>query len=260
MGEIAESLRSQGFWKSPTPWAGIHKFMDWQRGCVTFPGHMYTRGDRTPRSLNDTLAVPIEQESPIPNQYHFASHMLGHTLKGPGLLDFLMPLTEEAEDYFDGESALLYSINAFWKKPGGHEQWHNDTDDRKIFALFMFGTDILTREDGTHGYIPGSHKWSIEEKQPYNENIKQPDEKDAVYFYGPAGTWFITDTWGLHNGVAPAQGKPARMLLWSRWGVSDPPKSYREVFDHAWPARNLGVKTPSIKHQTATRLIVDWSQ
>lgn len=260
MSEIVDNLRKNGYWESPTPWAGIKPFMDYLRGSTAFPGHVVSRGNQTPMTLNMALSIPINTPSNIPNEYHFACHSMGETLAAPGLLDFLLPMTDVALEYFDREPALLYSVNAFWKKPLGHPGWHNDTDDRKIMALFMYGTDIFDYAAGPHAYVPGSHLWTTEEKQPYNDGVAVPDPSTTKTFYGPAGTWFITNTLGIHNGIPPDIGRNARLLLWARWGVSNPPKSYREDQLIAWPRSAINISEPSHEYQAASHLVIDWSK
>lgn len=226
MSDIIETLRRDGIWRSPTLFPYAKEFLAHLKGQPSFPGHVLRAGDEKARPLDECLAIPIDQPSPFENEFHFACHHPISAMSAPGLLNFLFPIFDLAEEYFDGEVARLYSVNSFWKKPRGLPGWHYDTDDRKILAFFMYGTDILAMEDGPHGYVKGSQHWGEEEKNRYHNTNVEPPQENAEILYGPAGTWFLTDTRGLHNGFCPAADRPARLLTWARWGVSLPPISY----------------------------------
>lgn len=168
----------------------------------------------------------------------------------PHLLEAGMESMPIAREYF-GEEPLLYSMNVFWTHPSDIHYhmthgWHADGDDRKQLVLFVYGTDVEREEDGAHMYSVGSHGGIA---QPYTG---QPVNPRTIL--GPAGTSFMCDTTGFHQGLRPNK---LRMLLWARWGVTCPPDSY--VWDKLSPVprERLGDRYPSEEAlQRAIRLVV----
>ena len=155
-------------------------------------------------------------------------------LTAPGFLAFVDQFTPLASAYFQ-EPALLYSVNAFWTKPGlapphpFYQEVHRDMDDRKFLVLFIYGSDVVEPSDGPHMYSPGSHRG----------NGAQP-----VQAFGKAGTLIFADTYGLHMGLKPERGR--RLIFWARWGVSEPPKAYIE--DQIYPVDRSMVPHPYADH------------
>lgn len=216
----------------------------------TCTAHVIPQGDGVERTLFDAL-----------NQAHpMCCHPMVDVLATPGLFDYLAKTRPIADGYF-GEPASLYSVNAFWKKPGGPAGWHHDTDDGKVLALFMFGTDVSDAEGGVHAYVAGSHEWSRDTLRPWHnvqEDVSGPLPADwpVQRFEGPAGTTFLTDTRGLHNGYPPTRAP--RLLLWARWCIGDPPPAYKNDQTHPVPWRGVVAQKPDPAIQRATRLVVNW--
>jgi hypothetical protein len=220
----------------------------------TYTGHVIPQGDRILRSWEDATSLP-------PGDRHFhACHDLGTILRcAPTLLPYVMSHLPLVEEFFE-EQPLLYSVNAFWKKPSDRPGWHRDLDDRKQAVIFIYGTDVLTIEDGVHTYWRKSTEFADEEVVKYH-NIPdaQPPEEDIERFLGPAGTAFMTNTRGLHNGYPPKNAP--RLLIWARFGVSDPPATYIADEIKPIPASRLPLMEmegrADLRH--ATHLIVDWN-
>jgi hypothetical protein len=83
-----------------------------------------------------------------------------------------------------------------------------------------------------------------------------PAEWPVHSFYGPAGTTFLTDTRGLHNGFPPSSG--ARLLLWARWSTKAPDAYFNdETVPTPW--RQVVSAKPDETTQARTRLVVDWT-
>jgi hypothetical protein len=147
-------------------------------------------------------------------------HAMADVIAAPHLFAFALTLTDLVAAYL-GEEPLLYSVNAFWTQPasgpryGETHGWHRDGDDRKFLVLFAYGTDVLRAEHGAHLFGRGSHQHQLEGAPP-------PETVETVC--GAAGTMFLADTRGLHQGLRPDR---QRLLFWVRWGVSEPPASYR---------------------------------
>lgn len=217
----------------------------------SYTGHVITQGDRVARSYSDALRQP----------HGFVCHEMKTVLSAPGLFDAIAQYHMLAAEYF-GEEPLLYSVNAFWKKPKGAPGWHHDTDDGpKQLVMFMYGTEVSEETGGVHAYVTGSHLWDRAKLKPWH-NVQEdvsgplPSEWPVHNIYGKAGTAFLTDTLGLHNGLAPFQ--MPRLLLWARWCAGGPPQSY--VNDEIKPVRwnEIVKEKPSEEIQRRTRLVVDW--
>lgn len=101
----------------------------------------------------------------------------------------------------------IFSINSLWsiyQEEGFKTQTtHRDYDDFKFLSLFILLTDV-DETNGPHVYYAKSHNGS--------DNLENPK-----IIYGKKGTAFITDVYGLHNGMPLEQGK--RLLLWCRFGL-----------------------------------------
>jgi len=176
------------------------------RASPCYPGHVKVYGDGQPRAFEE-----------IRETHDLWCHDMRDVVLAPHLWDLVVSLLPAAEAYL-GQPPRLYSVNAFWSRPSGDPAWrdlqtfHRDRDDDRFLALFVYGTDVVEPVDGPHRFVRGSHEgWS-------------EDLEDSVNVYGRAGTAFLADTRGLHMGLKPTRGE--RLLLWARWGVSDPPPSY----------------------------------
>ncbi len=175
-----------------------------------------------------------------------APHVIPYALKGYDVI----------KSYF-GELPYLSSINFFFTQPSNQtyrdtHDWHRDHDDRKQMVMFTYGTDIVDPEDGAHRYERGSHLTN--NSVDYSGYKPAPENVETVL--GPAGTTFITDTYGIHMGIRP---RKLRLLLWFRWCVSIPPDSEVAWWNRPERVRKhlLGDAYPSDPtHQEAIKLIV----
>ena len=180
-------------------------------------------------------------------------HSMADVLQIPGFLETALGFRSLVGMYFGGQTPLLYSLNAFWSQPAEGtpyketHDWHRDGDDIKQLVMFAFGTD----SKGAHLYQRGSHRIADAQLGYF---YKQPPMSALEGVPGKAGTVFLSDTSGLHVGIRPDQ---PRLLLWARWGVSDPPKSY--VWDKLSPLPRslIGDRYPSDPAlQHAIKLVV----
>lgn len=191
-------------------------------------------------------------------QWPAFSHSMEDIIRAPHIFECILQGLDFAWEYF-GERPRLYSMNAFWTQPAQaryeetHE-WHRDGDDRKQLCTFIYGTDIWCVADGPHGYQRRTHRiadGSLDKvfndaKRPVAGLLTEahsaldratgydylhPPESVVETIYGKAGTIFFTDPNGRHVGHRPST-KP-RLLIWGRWGVSDPPEAYK--WDHLKP-------------------------
>jgi hypothetical protein len=163
-------------------------------------------------------------------------HAMEDAILAPHVLELALSYVPLMRDYL-GQPPLLYSMNAFWSRGGVEplnpaiQAWHRDNDDTRFCAIFVYGTDVLDDAHGPHRFRAGTHVGGGIEDGP------------EVVIYGPAGTAFAAHTHGMHMG-----GKPTadiRLLMWARFGVSDPPESYR--WDKLEPidATRLGDRYPT---------------
>ena len=252
MTDLINHLHAHGYARTDF-WPHIYDYLAYLKKCPAYNGHVLASGDGVPRTLEDALAQTTGTNC------GYACYSMADTLKGPGLMQELLPMTMLAAEYF-GEEPLLYSVNAFWKKSFSDADWHFDQDDRKIFVMFMYGSDILVKEDGPHAYVKGSHTWSEESKDWLHTSKQQPASAAVETFYGPAGTCFFTDTRGLHKGHAPKE--TPRLLIWARWGVSDPPHAYIGDKLSPVPCSELPffeIMPLSDRTRNRLKLVIDWN-
>lgn len=209
--QLLADLRRDGIVK--VPWRMRQCFSAHFMDLPCYNAHVKVYATEPPSMPREALAAQ-----------HWAafSHDMSAAVTAPGLLETTLGFYGLARDYFDGEPPLLYSMNAFWTQPAsGHYEmthgWHRDEDDRRQLVMFVFGTDVLQPHDGGHLYQKGTHRML--------------PEGPVETVTGLAGTIFLVDTRGFHMGLRPGGGP--RLLLWARWGVSDPPESY--VWDKLAP-------------------------
>lgn len=183
----------------------------------------------------------------------FCPHMRD-VVTAPHWFELAISFYDAAKEYF-GQEPHLYSLNAFWTKPGptyaDTQTWHRDHDDVRQMAVFMLGTDVDDTPDGAHYYQAASHRIRQEE---LGYEWHQPPYERVVRVGGQRGTIFACDPWGLHRGFPPNQ---FRLLLWARWCVSPEPRVYG--VDNLAPVSKdlLGDRYPSNPAlQEAIKLVV----
>ena len=137
-------------------------------------------------------------------------------MSAPHLLKHALAQTNLAAQIVGRDPPILYSINAFCTRPANHlrpdiQDWHRDSDDTKFVPMFVFLTDGNVQE-------------------------VRRDDGAEVRVTGPAGTSFFSNTMWNHRGLLPTQ---ERILFWARWGVSEPPESYK--WDNLHPVPSEGI-------------------
>lgn len=208
-------------------------------GCPVYDGHVIEHSDRRP----DTVEA-------LARRTHLAAYDYRSTITAPHLLTLANDprLLAIAEGYL-GCVPTLYSVHAWWSFGGRDtrarltQAFHRDPDDFRFCVLFLYLTDVASDADGPHQMIRSSHQ--LEGVQAFLESLRQRGEPvdpgsasrffsgqgyeaeaelgvdrlfaDAtVTIRGPAGTGFLVDTYGLHRGLQPAQGR--RLVAWARYG------------------------------------------
>ena len=93
------------------------------------------------------------------------------------------------------------------------QYFHWDNDFRKFLKLYIYLTDV-NEFSGPHVYVEGSHKHKKFQhsltRLYSDEDIKNSYDK-IKKFYGQKGSFFFTDSYGLHKGEKPKS--TARILL-----------------------------------------------
>jgi hypothetical protein len=232
------------YWDGIAPagrWSGIEDFRKYLAQRPQYIGH-----------------VAAKSEFQLAPEGTFApstSHLMGHVLAAPGFFSLACSFLPVAAQYL-GTEPKLYSVNAFWTRPTDKppnpdiQVWHRDRDDEKFLVLFMYGTPVEHHHQGPHNFVLGSHRNNDHSHRgPLNT-------EEMTTVFGPAGNLFLADTSGLHYGQVPRSGE--RMLVWARYGVSNPPEAYKWDKLKPVPASSLdlGVVTDEVKRMT--RLVVDW--
>lgn len=214
------------------------------RGAEQFPGHVMAQGN----------GVALEPDAALPE---VTSHRMRDVLAAPHFFSFAVKFTPLVAKFF-GEPPLMYSFNAFWTRPGATppdvniQKWHRDRDDRKFVALFLYGTEVQTEEQGPHYFVNASHR-------TYDDGNRPPAGFEEIQrVVGPAGQTFLEAPRGLHMGVKPTQGE--RLLAWARWGVSEKPRSYEwDKLEPVPASTTVGVGYGEAV-KASTRLVVDWTK
>lgn len=134
-----------------------------------------------------------------------ASWHMHDVILAPHLLELALRQTDDVAEYLEAEP-VLYSINAFCTLPNPSikpdiQDWHRDADDAKFIPMFVYLTDV---GDDAAQEVRGL--------------------RGEAHITGPRGTAFFSNTMLEHRGLKPQHA--ARIIWWSRWGVSDPPASY----------------------------------
>ena len=236
--QALKALYWDGVVSLPWVWPAneIVEYQNYMRSRPLYNAHVMAKSDGVPRKLGEAETL---------------SYDMADTVAAPHFFEFAVQFTDIVEEYL-GSTPHMYSLNAFWTKPGSSalnpdiQMWHRDRDDTKFLALFMYGTDQI--DDGLHHYVKDSHRQNDGQHRP-----PLPHE-EVVSMAGPAGTLFFEDASGLHMGDKP--NKDARLLAWARWCVSSRPQSYD--WDNLRPVK-IGSYRPSQKIMESTRLVVDWN-
>lgn len=223
---VLEALRRDGITYIPQtfPFSDVKSFL---RDHLVTNAHVWAKGSDT-----DEYDAAVEMK-----QWPMFCHTMSAAVCAPHMFELAYGLLPIADAYFE-EPALLYSMNVFWTQPAAGPQyqdthgWHRDGDDRKQLVAFFMLTDVREDRDGLHMYQAGSH----------NAETDAIDHNKWVRLLGNAGSVFLEDTRGLHVGARPQK---LRGLGWARFGVSNPPESYKWDKLSPVPARMLGDRYPA---------------
>lgn len=242
MDQFSEALARQLYWDGAASggiWPHAKAVHDHLKKCPVYKGHVVAQGDKIERTWEETEGLET------------LSHKMEDVIAAPHFLEFALSYTDLAEAVL-GEFPYLYSLNAFWTRPGhwaldpNIQNWHRDRDDRKFLVLFLFGTDV--GDDGAHLFAKGTHR------DPPNSPHGLPPNAKIAEFSGPRGTYFFAQTFGVHMGRKPQHRE--RLLGWVRWCVSEKPQSY--VWDGLKPIAPPEGVTATDKQKRSSQLVVAW--
>ena len=201
---------------------------------LVFPGSHI----RVAAQKNSGILNPVPRDT-VPNDSAICISLRDAILT-PVILEKAMALTDFVSGYLGRNPALSYSVNAFWSRPSTGptrpdiQEFHDDRDDVRFLAMFVYLTDVLTDDDGPHDIIA--------------------DDGIMRTIYGPAGTIFLADTRHQHRGRRPRNHE--RGIFWWRWGISDPPASYTWDDNSPIAASELGSRYPKVPRlQESLRLL-----
>ncbi|MBK1659712.1 phytanoyl-CoA dioxygenase family protein [Paracraurococcus ruber] len=158
----------------------------------------------------------------LPEGTASAAYALDAVLACPHLLDLANhPAVLALAEAYLGCRPTLSSIGLRWSLPRPHrcddvQHFHRDPDDWRFLKLFLYLTDVDAR-NGPHIYVHGSHRRGGRVRaRPYA--AAEAARFGAVTpVFGPAGTCFVADTWGIHAGAVPLD-RP-RLLLQAQYSV-----------------------------------------
>ena len=242
-------LRRDGIARMPPmPDSLLSKYTDYLQDKQVWNAHVIPKATEPPTLLRTALR---EKRWPM------MCHSMTDIVLAPFILETAIGMYDVARAYFDGEQPRLYSLNAFWTQPAGGPKyqdthgWHRDCDDRKQMVMFMYGTSVEQTTNGAHMYQKGTHRIA---DAALGRDFRAPPYDVIETMVGPAGTLFLADTNGLHMGLRPDQ---PRMLTWARFGVSNPPNSYKWDELQPVPKEMIGNRYPrSAELQDAIKLVV----
>lgn len=120
-------------------------------------------------------------------------------------------------NYF-GVKPTISNINCWWsfgdrKEAKEAQFFHRDLDDYKFLKIFFYLTDVNI-QNGPHIFVKGSHKQNklIQLRRFKDSEVYDNfDSKNILTLTGEKGSSFIEDTYGIHKGQLPLEGK--RLLL-----------------------------------------------
>jgi hypothetical protein len=200
---------------------------------------------------SDGILRPV---SDCANEFHYGSYMLEENLRAPHLLELALdPRVIDTVAAYLNAAPSLYSINTFWTFPQTSDalthDWHRDQDDYRFLSVFIYWTDVVVGE-GEFYYIPFTHDcrfvddfikgrrdmpWTRDQLPPTvdsfdsfralgdghgyrNFALYENVFRDSIEcVIGPAGSIFVSDTFGLHRGSLP-KTRP-RLVTWFRYGL-----------------------------------------
>lgn len=177
-------------------------------------------------------------DSPPSAESNMGYHGIDQILRAPHVLAlFNQPRVLETAELYLGCKPLLDNIGCWWSWGGesfggreaakGTQRHHRDLDSLRGFKIFFYLTDV-DEDGGPHIFVKGSHR-----SRMLSTGRALTDAEVAAAFgtagtmtmTGPAGSWFLGDTYGVHKGALPRRGR--RLLLSAQYNVNRTPHGPR---------------------------------
>lgn len=183
---------------------------------------------------------PFHADAPPSPDINMGYHGVEQILRAPHVLDlFNDPRVLETAELYLGCKPLLDNIGCWWSFGGreaakGTQRHHRDLDSLRGFKIFFYLTDV-DEENGPHVFVKGSHR----SPRLGTGRALADTEVHGVFgtdatttMTGPAGSWFLVDTYGFHKGALPRRGR--RLLLTAQYNINRTPHAPRQpVLDRA---------------------------
>ncbi|PWC40621.1 hypothetical protein [Azospirillum sp. TSO35-2] len=177
-------------------------------------------------------------DSPPSLESNMGYHGIDQILRAPHAMGlFNDPRVLETAELYLGCKPILDNIGCWWsyggesfggrQGPRGTQRHHRDLDSLRGFKIFFYLTDV-DADGGPHMYVKGSHR-----SRALSTGRALTDEaveaafgtSGTVAMTGPAGSWFLGDTYGVHKGALPRRGR--RLLLSAQYNVNRTPHGPR---------------------------------
>ncbi len=179
-------------------------------------------------------------DAPPSREINMGYYAVEQILRAPHVLALLNDrrVLETAELYL-GCKPLLDNIGCWWsfgdrEVAKGTQRLHRDLDSLRGFKVFFYLTDV-DEAGGPHVFVKGSHRsprLGTGRALPDAEVAAAFGADRAVSVTGPAGSWFLVDTYGFHKGAVPRGGR--RLLLTAQYNINRTPHAPRQpVLDRA---------------------------
>ncbi len=126
-----------------------------------------------------------------------------------------LPLANEYLNVYARMNAVRLNLSRLMgtHAPVMSQIWHRDHEDKRIFKVFLYLTDVLDQCAGPFHYVLESQrggKWNntfpLNKQKPFSPRIRDEflevaiPKKDIKICIGKAGTMIFADTMGLHKG------------------------------------------------------------
>jgi uncharacterized protein (DUF2249 family) len=207
------------------------------------------------RSQGETAAI-----AGVPRDQNYASYGYLDLWSSPHLLEFATQdrLLDLAQGYLDC-APTLSALNAYWALPErlpepDLQAFHRDLDDCRSLTIFTLLTPVDVPEEGVHFYVEKSHDPSRLEESLRADGVGTKIDylltgpfvapmamrlfnRSARRFYGPAGSSFCADAYGLHRFVVPRSSP--KLLLELRFGTYFNEHVYDMKLDRDSDARRI---------------------
>lgn len=176
-------------------------------------------------------------------------------VKEPALVEPALKLLSNNESVLNVLSAffkckyIIDSVDIWWSFPNGGVQeeaefFHRDKDSLEFIKWFVYLSDVDLRH-GPHEYAPGSVKSKLLTRSGRYTDREVYESFDCLKMVGVAGDNFLENTYGLHRGYTPLDGR--RLLLQFRFSIQP------SIFRYRGKKSELKICHPNVKSSFVSR-------